>query len=161
MHWRTSLECGLLFNLFNIDPWKIVKDVFYYLKTLFHIIQCVFPPMWEFTSKSISLLLQFTSGASSISQKAAVAALGLGYAGGEAVAKMVKAFRERRDFLVRSFGEIDGVKISEPRVTVHLYELWVYLIVKFLNGGLKSREKGFCASISDKTSYLFPFCTLT
>lgn len=79
--------------------------------------------MREFTSKYISLLLQFTSGASSISQKAAVAALGLGYAGGEAVATMVKAFRERRDFLVKSFGEIDGVKISEPRVTVQLYEL--------------------------------------
>lgn len=45
-----------------------------------------------------------------------MAALGLGHAGGEAVANMVKAFRERRDFLVESFGEIDGVKISEPRV---------------------------------------------
>lgn len=73
--------------------------------------------MWEYTSKSI-LLLQFISGACSISQKAAVAALGLGHAGGEAVANMVKAFRERRDFLVESFGEIDGVKISEPRVWI-------------------------------------------
>lgn len=62
------------------------------------------------------LFLQFTSGASSISQKAAVAALGMGYAGGETVANMVKAFRERRDFLVKSFGELDGVKISEPQV---------------------------------------------
>lgn len=60
--------------------------------------------------------LQFTSGASSISQKAGVAALGLGYAGGKAVSTMVKAFRERRDFLVKSFGELDGVKISEPQV---------------------------------------------
>lgn len=60
--------------------------------------------------------MQFTSGASSISQKAAVAALGMGYAGGETVANMVKAFRERRDFLVKSFGELDGVKISEPQV---------------------------------------------
>ncbi|KAI8540771.1 hypothetical protein RHMOL_Rhmol08G0011000 [Rhododendron molle] len=42
---------------------------------------------------------QATSGASSISQKAAVAALGMGYAGGEAVATMVKAFKERRDYL--------------------------------------------------------------
>ncbi|KAK4256706.1 hypothetical protein QN277_006395 [Acacia crassicarpa] len=63
----------------------------------------------------------FTSGACSISQKAAVAALGLGKAGGEAVAVMVKAFRERRDFLVKSFSEIDGVKISEPQGAFYLF----------------------------------------
>lgn len=40
----------------------------------------------------------------------------MGYAGGEAVATMVKAFRERRDYLVKSFGELAGVKISEPQV---------------------------------------------
>lgn len=57
-----------------------------------------------------------TSGASSISQKGGVAALGLGYAGGEEVATMVTAFRERRDFLVKSFTEMKGVKISEPQV---------------------------------------------
>ncbi|PKA62517.1 Bifunctional aspartate aminotransferase and glutamate/aspartate-prephenate aminotransferase [Apostasia shenzhenica] len=61
---------------------------------------------------------QFTSGASSISQKAGLAALGMGYAGGEDVAKMVKAFRERRDFLVHSFKELEGVKISEPQVAL-------------------------------------------
>ncbi|XP_057433793.1 bifunctional aspartate aminotransferase and glutamate/aspartate-prephenate aminotransferase-like [Lotus japonicus] len=64
---------------------------------------------------------QFTSGASSISQKAAVAALGLGYAGGEVVSSMVKAFRERRDFLIRSFGEMEGVKISEPQGAFYLF----------------------------------------
>ncbi|CAN1224647.1 Bifunctional aspartate aminotransferase and glutamate/aspartate-prephenate aminotransferase [Linum grandiflorum] len=64
---------------------------------------------------------QSTSGASSISQKAAVAALGLGYAGGEAVATMVKSFRERRDFLVQNFGEIEGVKISEPQGAFYLF----------------------------------------
>ncbi|KAL8047190.1 hypothetical protein ABFX02_08G223500 [Erythranthe guttata] len=64
---------------------------------------------------------QTTSGASSISQKGGVAALGLGYAGGEAVSVMVKAFRERRDFLVKSFGELDGVKISEPQGAFYLF----------------------------------------
>ncbi|KAH7685402.1 bifunctional aspartate aminotransferase and glutamate/aspartate-prephenate aminotransferase protein [Dioscorea alata] len=64
---------------------------------------------------------QFTSGASSISQKAGVAALGLGYAGGEIVAKMVKAFQERRDFLVKSFGELEGVKISKPQGAFYLF----------------------------------------
>lgn len=72
------------------------------------------------------LVLKFTSGASSISQKAAVAALGLGYAGGEAVSTMVKAFQERRDFLVKSFGELEGVKISEPQVVLRIcMQLWM------------------------------------
>ncbi|XP_052729534.1 bifunctional aspartate aminotransferase and glutamate/aspartate-prephenate aminotransferase-like isoform X2 [Vigna angularis] len=53
-----------------------------------------------------SIVVKFTSGASSISQKAAVATLGLGYAGGEAVSTMVKAFRERRDFLIERFRDI-------------------------------------------------------
>ncbi|CAA2983492.1 bifunctional aspartate aminotransferase and glutamate aspartate-prephenate aminotransferase [Olea europaea subsp. europaea] len=64
---------------------------------------------------------QSTSGASSISQKAAVGALGMGYAGGEAVSVMVKAFQERRDFLVKSFGEMEGVKISEPQGAFYLF----------------------------------------
>ena len=42
----------------------------------------------------------------------------MGYAGGDVVSTMVKAFRERRDFLVKSFGELDGVKISEPQVVL-------------------------------------------
>ena len=63
-------------------------------------------------------LWQSTSGASSISQKAGLAALSLGYAGGEAVSTMVKAFQERRDFLVKSFRELEGVKISEPQVNL-------------------------------------------
>jgi bifunctional aspartate aminotransferase and glutamate/aspartate-prephenate aminotransferase len=42
----------------------------------------------------------------------------MGYAGGEAVAAMVTAFRERRDFLVKSFRELPGVKISEPQVII-------------------------------------------
>ncbi|KAK9271856.1 hypothetical protein L1049_002221 [Liquidambar formosana] len=52
-----------------------------------------------------------TSGACSISQKAGVAALGMGYAGGEAGATMVKAF---------SFGELEGVKTSEPQGAFYL-----------------------------------------
>lgn len=40
----------------------------------------------------------------------------MGKAGGEVVATMVKAFRERRDFLIQSFSELKGVKISDPQV---------------------------------------------
>ncbi|CAE6002108.1 unnamed protein product [Arabidopsis arenosa] len=64
---------------------------------------------------------QVSSGASSIAQKAGVAALELGKAGGETVAEMVKAYRERRDFLVKSLGEIEGVKISEPQGAFYLF----------------------------------------
>ncbi|CAH8361858.1 unnamed protein product [Eruca vesicaria subsp. sativa] len=64
---------------------------------------------------------QVSSGASSIAQRAGVAALGLGKAGGETVAAMVKAYRERRDFLVKSFREMEGVKISEPQGAFYLF----------------------------------------
>lgn len=57
-----------------------------------------------------------TSGASSISQKGGLAALELGHAGGEHVAVMVKAFEERRDFLVGRLKALDGVKLSVPQV---------------------------------------------
>ncbi|KAL2528043.1 Bifunctional aspartate aminotransferase and glutamate/aspartate-prephenate aminotransferase [Forsythia ovata] len=65
---------------------------------------------------------QFTSGASSISQKAAVAALGLGYAGGEAISTMVKAFRERRDFWLKAL-EIDGFGVIDGSESLYQYLL--------------------------------------
>ena len=61
--------------------------------------------------------------------KAAVAALGLGYVGGETVSTMVKAFQERRDYLVKSFGELEGVKISEPQVRA-LFVMFTHLVFK-------------------------------
>lgn len=47
----------------------------------------------------------------------------MGYAGGEDVSIMVQAFRERRDFLVKSFGELEGVKMSEPQVRSSIINL--------------------------------------
>ncbi|KAJ4953408.1 hypothetical protein NE237_030240 [Protea cynaroides] len=75
----------------------------------------------HFVAACGKLQSQSTSGACSISQKAGVAALGLGYAGGDAVATMVKAFQERRDFLVKSFKELEGVKMSEPQGAFYLF----------------------------------------
>eukprot|EP00242_Pyramimonas_sp_CCMP2087_P010293 CAMPEP_0198212326 /NCGR_PEP_ID=MMETSP1445-20131203/25653_1 /TAXON_ID=36898 /ORGANISM="Pyramimonas sp., Strain CCMP2087" /LENGTH=457 /DNA_ID=CAMNT_0043886745 /DNA_START=146 /DNA_END=1519 /DNA_ORIENTATION=+ len=57
---------------------------------------------------------QTTSGASSISQAAGVAALKLGFAGGEPVAEMVSAFEKRRDFVVERLRKIDGIKLGSP-----------------------------------------------
>ncbi|XP_024372152.1 aspartate aminotransferase isoform X1 [Physcomitrium patens] len=64
---------------------------------------------------------QSTSGASSISQKAGVAALALGKAGGEDVVTMVKAFRERRDFLVQRLQAMDGVVLAVPQGAFYLF----------------------------------------
>ncbi|KAJ8543714.1 hypothetical protein K7X08_025332 [Anisodus acutangulus] len=105
----------------------------------------------HFVSACNKIQSQFTSGASSISQKAAVAALGLGYAGGEAVAIMVKAFRERRDFLVMSFGEIDGVKISEPRGAFYLFiDLSSYYGVEVDGFGTVNDSESLCRYFLDK-----------
>jgi aspartate/glutamate/aspartate-prephenate aminotransferase len=57
---------------------------------------------------------QTTSGASSISQAAGVAALKLGFAGGEPVAEMVSSFEKRRDFVVERLRKIDGIKLGSP-----------------------------------------------
>ncbi|CAJ1856507.1 unnamed protein product [Sphenostylis stenocarpa] len=95
---------------------------------------------------------QFTSGASSISQKAGVAALGLGYAGGESVSTMVKAFRERRDFLVESFSKMDGVKISEPQGAFYLFIDFSSYYGREAEGfGLIQNSDSLCLYLLDKS----------
>lgn len=92
-----------------------------------------------------------TSGASSIAQKAGLAALGLGYAGGEVVATMVKAFRERRDFLVKSFGEIEGVKFSEPQGAFYLFiDLSAYYGTEVAGFGIVNDSESMCRYLLDK-----------
>jgi aspartate aminotransferase len=54
---------------------------------------------------------QFTSGANSITQRAAITALDGGL---DAALEMVKAFKERRDFLVSALNEIPGLKTNNP-----------------------------------------------
>ncbi|KAL3527784.1 hypothetical protein ACH5RR_012440 [Cinchona calisaya] len=105
----------------------------------------------HFVSACNKIQSQFTSGASSISQKAAVAALGLGYAGGEAVSIMVKAFGERRDFLVKSFGELDGVKISEPQGAFYLFlDFSSYYGVNADGFGAIDGSESLCRYLLDK-----------
>lgn len=61
---------------------------------------------------------QYTSGASSIAQKAAEAA----YTGPqECVAEMCKAFRRRRDLVVSLAREIPGMKVNEPEGAFYLF----------------------------------------
>lgn len=94
---------------------------------------------------------QSTSGASSISQKAGLAALGLGYAGGEAVSTMVKAFQERRDFLVKSFRELEGVKISEPQGAFYLFlDFSSYYGTEVKGFGVINNSESLCRFLLDK-----------
>ncbi|KAL7223450.1 hypothetical protein ACSBR1_024986 [Camellia fascicularis] len=94
---------------------------------------------------------QFTSGASSISQKAGVAALGLGYAGGESVSTMVKAFQERRDYLVKSFGELEGVKISIPQGAFYLFlDFSSYYGAEAEGFGMIKDSESLCRYLLDK-----------
>lgn len=61
---------------------------------------------------------QYTSGASSIAQKAAEAA----YTGSqECVTEMCAAFRRRRDLVVRMAREIPGLKVNEPQGAFYLF----------------------------------------
>jgi len=55
---------------------------------------------------------QSTSGASSIAQKAAMAALAMGPRGGPEVAAMVDAFQERRDYVVSRLEAMEGVTLA-------------------------------------------------
>ncbi|GJP44690.1 hypothetical protein CLOM_g4051 [Closterium sp. NIES-68] len=64
---------------------------------------------------------QTTSGASSIAQKAAMAAFQLGPHGGATVAAMVDAFRRRRDMLVARLESIPGVKLAVPQGAFYLF----------------------------------------
>jgi len=77
------------------------------------------PP--HFAAAAAGIQSQSTSGASSIAQHAALAALGLGNAGGEPVAEMVTAFQERRDFLFDALSDIPGIKLEKPEGAFYMF----------------------------------------
>ncbi|URE29002.1 Aminotransferase class I and II [Musa troglodytarum] len=93
----------------------------------------------------------FTSGASSMSQKAGGAALGLGYAGGEAVSVMMNAFQERQDFLAKRFSEMEGVKISEPQGAFYLFVDFSSYYESEVEGlGIINDSESLCRYLLDK-----------
>ncbi|KAL9224533.1 hypothetical protein vseg_000558 [Gypsophila vaccaria] len=75
----------------------------------------------HFVTACAKIQSQMSSCANSISQRAAISALEMGKAGGEIVANMVTAFNERRDFLLRFFEDLQGVKISNPQGAFYLF----------------------------------------
>lgn len=74
---------------------------------------------------------QYTSGCSSIAQKAAEAA----YLGGnECVEEMRKAFERRRDLIVKLASEIEGFKVNKPDGAFYLFPDCSYYFGKSYNG---------------------------
>ncbi|KAL5992298.1 hypothetical protein ACLOJK_013214 [Asimina triloba] len=91
----------------------------------------------------------------SISQKAGLAALGLGYGGGEIVSTMVKAFPERRDFLVESFKEMDGVKISVSQGAFYLFPDCSSFYGSEVDGfGSITGSKSLCQFLLERAQFL-------
>ena len=68
------------------------------------------PP--PFAKAAAAIQSQTTSGASSISQRAGVAALALGHRGGEEVGAMVEQFRRRRDYVCERLRAMRGVELA-------------------------------------------------
>ena len=69
----------------------------------------------QFAKACAIIQSQSTSGASSIAQHAALAALGMGRHGGALVQDMVAAFQERRDYVVSRLSKMKYVKVVEPQ----------------------------------------------
>jgi aspartate aminotransferase len=81
-------------------------------------------PLW-IAKACTKLQGQFTSGACSIAQKAAEAALNGGV---EASRKMTKVFETRRDLFLNGIREIPGMKVNEPGGAFYVFpEVTAYL----------------------------------
>lgn len=64
---------------------------------------------------------QFTSAPSTITQKAGVAALEMMERDPEPVREMVRAFRERRDFVLGRLAEMDGIRCAKPEGAFYVF----------------------------------------
>lgn len=71
-------------------------------------------PQW-IASAMAAVQSHTTSGANTIAQEAALEALALGPAGGEPGFAMIKAFKERRDFVVKRLCAVEGIVLAEPQ----------------------------------------------
>jgi len=93
---------------------------------------------------------QTTSGASSISQVAGLAALNMGVAGGEPVAEMVKAFEERRNFVVERLRNIEGIKLGSPDGAFYVMPD----VTAFFGPGVEAKDFGPIPDVDTLCRYL-------
>ena len=84
---------------------------------------------------------QFTSGASSISQRAALAAVSHNPS---IVLPMKEAFLERRNFMLKELRNIKGIKINEPKGAFYLFPDISELYGQHFNGKTIYNADDFC-----------------
>ncbi|OFY58834.1 MAG: aspartate aminotransferase [Bacteroidetes bacterium RBG_13_46_8] len=74
---------------------------------------------------------QMTTGATTIAQKAAAAALASGQ---ECVAEMNRAFMRRKNLMVKLVRDIEGLKLYEPEGAFYIFPVVKYYLGKSVNG---------------------------
>eukprot|EP01018_Ginkgo_biloba_P016967 Gb_26985 [translate_table: standard] len=105
----------------------------------------------HFTLACIRIQEQMTSCANSIAQRAGLVALGPAFAASNAVHAMVKAFEERRDYLVRRLHALKGVKLSVPHGAFYVFpDFSFYYGSKVEGGGLVEDSESLCRFFLDK-----------
>ena len=105
----------------------------------------------EFLAKACSKLQgQYTSGAGTISQMAALEALKTSPEKSPDIKKMVTAFHQRRDLLIDLIAEIPGVKTTTPNGAFYLFPDFSYYFGKS-NGSTKiNNSTDLCLYLLDK-----------
>ncbi|MEC7617855.1 MAG: pyridoxal phosphate-dependent aminotransferase [Bacteroidota bacterium] len=84
---------------------------------------------------------QFTSGASSISQRAALAAVS---SSPNVISPMKEAFLERRNFMLKELRNIKGIKINEPKGAFYLFPDVSELFGQHFNGKTVNNADDLC-----------------
>ncbi|MGB4655421.1 MAG: pyridoxal phosphate-dependent aminotransferase [Bacteroidales bacterium] len=103
----------------------------------------------EIAAACTKLQGQITSGTSSISQKAAISALGIGDTPGSDVAKMRDAFKNRRDMFVKLLNEIEGIKTPMPDGAFYVFSDISGILGKKYNGKPINNDGEFCDFLLD------------
>lgn len=96
----------------------------------------------EIAKACVKIQGQFTSGASSISQRAAITALNADPI--EATAEMRAAFKKRRDLLVELMKEVPHVKFNNPGGAFYLFPEASYYYGKKFNETVIGNSKDIC-----------------
>ena len=96
----------------------------------------------EIAKACVKIQGQFTSGASSISQRAAVA--GVNADPVVATAEMKTAFKKRRDLLVKLMGDVPNIKFNNPGGAFYLFPEVSHYYGKKFNDTVINNSKDLC-----------------
>jgi aspartate aminotransferase len=103
-------------------------------------------PLW-LTKACEKLQGQTTTGASTIAQKAAAAALSSDQS---CVDTMNKAFKRRKDLMVKMVRDIEGLKVYEPEGAFYVFPQVSYYFGKSYNGRTINTTNDFCLYLLDE-----------